>query len=66
MTNQPAESSAVVLINNNGMGRGDIELQHKLIGTYFRLLIENKYLPAAICFYTDGVRLVIDGSPVLE
>jgi intracellular sulfur oxidation DsrE/DsrF family protein len=23
-------------------------------------------LPAAICFYTDGVKLVVEGSPVLE
>jgi intracellular sulfur oxidation DsrE/DsrF family protein len=23
-------------------------------------------LPAAICFYTEGVKLVVDGSPVLE
>ena len=34
--------------------------------TYFKLLDENNILPAAICFYTDGVRLVVEGSPVLD
>jgi selenium metabolism protein YedF len=66
MTTQSATSPTVILINNNGMGRGDAEFQQKLIRTYFRLLIENKYLPTAICFYTEGVRLVVEGSPILE
>jgi hypothetical protein len=48
------------------MGSADIELQHKLIDTYLRLLLEGGDLPAAICFYTEGVRLVVDGSPLLE
>lgn len=58
--------STVILITNQGMGHGDIELQHKLIGTYLNLLYENSWLPAAICFYTEGVKLVVHGSPVLE
>jgi intracellular sulfur oxidation DsrE/DsrF family protein len=48
------------------MGSADIELQHKLIDTYLRLLLEGGDLPAAICFYTEGVRLVVDGSPLVE
>ncbi|MEJ2149894.1 MAG: DsrE family protein [Chloroflexota bacterium] len=47
------------------MGKADIELQHALAGSYFRLLEENDLLPGAICFYTDGVKLVYEGSPVL-
>ena len=66
MNSQPAASSTVILINSDGMGRGDAELQRKLIRTYLTLLIENKYLPTAICFYTEGIRLVVEGSPVLE
>ena len=58
--------STVILVTNDGMGTADTELQHKLAGSYFRLLAENDILPAAICFYTDGVRLVCEGSPVLE
>jgi intracellular sulfur oxidation DsrE/DsrF family protein len=58
--------STVILVTNDGMGTADTELQHKLAGSYFRLLGENGILPAAICFYTDGVKLVCEGSPVLE
>ena len=56
----------VILVTRNGMGDADPALQHKLITTYFKLLDESNVLPAAICFYADGVRLVVDGSPVLE
>lgn len=48
------------------MGDAEPELQLKLMTTYFKLLDENNLLPAAICFYTNGVHLVIDGSPVLD
>ncbi|MEA4908266.1 MAG: sulfurtransferase-like selenium metabolism protein YedF [Chloroflexi bacterium] len=60
------DSDTVLLITRNGMGDADPELQQKLIGTYFKLLDENDILPAAICFYTNGVRLVVEGSPVLD
>ena len=39
--------------------------QHKLFDTYIKLLLENETLPAVICFYTDGVKLVVEGSPLL-
>ena len=48
------------------MGSADVALQRKLLDTYLRLLTENDSLPAAICFYTDGVKLVVEGSPFLE
>jgi len=64
MTSSPKDT--VILIPNNGMGKADLELQQKLMGTYLRLLDESQTLPAAICFYTEGVRLVVEGSPVLE
>lgn len=60
------DSETVILITRNGMGDADPALQQKLITIYFKLLDENNILPAAICFYTEGVHLVIDGSPVLE
>jgi len=66
MALSPNQSSTVLLINNNGMGKSDTELQHKLIGTYLKLLLENETLPGAICFYTEGVKLVVEGSPVLD
>ncbi len=59
-------NNSVILITRQGMGSADPELQVKLLDTYLRLLIENDTLPQAICFYTDGVRLVVEGSPLLE
>jgi selenium metabolism protein YedF len=59
-------SSTVILITRNGMGEGPQELQHRLIATYLKLLLENNDLPAAIAFYTEGVRLAAAGSPVLD
>jgi intracellular sulfur oxidation DsrE/DsrF family protein len=55
----------VILINNDGMGKADLDLQHKLIAKYLELLVVNDELPAAICFYTEGVKLVVEGSPVI-
>ncbi|MGB7875358.1 MAG: DsrE family protein [Anaerolineales bacterium] len=58
--------NTIVLITNNGMGKADETLQHKLIGKYLELIQQNNSLPNAICFYTDGVKLVVEGSPVLK
>lgn len=60
------DSDTVLLITHNGMGSAEPELQLKLITTYFKLLDEHNILPAAICFYTDGVKLTVSGSPVLD
>jgi hypothetical protein len=56
----------VILVTNNGMGQGDLALQLKLAAKYFELLAQNTHLPAAICFYTEGVKLVTTGSPVID
>jgi len=65
MTKFPQSSSTVILVTNNGMGKADVELQQKLIGIFLSLVDEHSYLPAAICFYTEGVKLVAEGSPIL-
>lgn len=62
---KPTLVDMVILVNNNGMGRADLSLQHKLFAKYLWLLYENGELPKAICFYTEGVNLVAEGSPVL-
>ena len=59
-------NDTVILVTNNGMGKADLSLQQTLIGKYFELLNQSSELPAVICFYTDGVKLVIDGSPVVD
>lgn len=62
-----SQSNTLVMITGDGMGRSDSrELRHKLIDTWLSIVGENGKLPGAICFYTDGVRLVCEGSPVLD
>ena len=60
------DSETVLLITRNGMGDAEPALQIKLITTYFKLLDESNVLPAVICFYANGVHLVVEGSPVLD
>ena len=60
------DSDTVILITRNGMGEAEQPLQHKLMATYLKLLDEHDILPGAICFYTEGVHLAVEGSPVLE
>lgn len=59
-------SETTLLIMRNGMGEADPELQTKLIQTYLHLIDETNTPPGVICFYTEGVHLVVEGSPVLE
>jgi intracellular sulfur oxidation DsrE/DsrF family protein len=56
----------VILITNNGMGKADETLQQTLFAKYIELLLHHTELPAALCFYTEGVKLVCEGSPVLD
>ncbi|MFL7868428.1 MAG: DsrE family protein [Anaerolineales bacterium] len=56
----------IIQITNDGMGKGDPALQHKLIVKYLELIQMNEDLPNAITFYTNGVKMVVEGSPVLE
>jgi intracellular sulfur oxidation DsrE/DsrF family protein len=60
------DSDTVLLVTRNGMGEAEPELQQQLITTYMKLLDENNTLPSAICFYANGVHLVVQGSPVIE
>jgi intracellular sulfur oxidation DsrE/DsrF family protein len=59
-------NETTILITRNGMGEAEPSLQQKLIKTYFALLDENDLSPAAICFYAEGVHLVVEGSPILK
>ena len=56
----------VILLTNNGMGNGPQDLRLTLIGKYLEILDLQNDLPAALCFYTEGVRLVTEGSPVID
>jgi selenium metabolism protein YedF len=59
-------SSTAILITRNGMGEGEKELQQILMSIYFKMLKENDFTPGAICFYGDGVKLVVEGSTFLD
>ncbi len=59
-------SSTVIVVNNNGMGSAEEVLRQKLLRIYLTMLRENEFYPGAICFYADGVKMVVEGSPVLD
>ena len=56
----------VVTIPSEFMGRGDAELGHILIRGFFHTLGEVEPLPDTIIFLNSGVKLVTEGSPILE
>jgi intracellular sulfur oxidation DsrE/DsrF family protein len=58
--------NSVVIFNNNGMGQAEASLTHKLAKAFLNMLDLGEKLPAAICFYAEGVRLTVGQSPVLE
>lgn len=60
------QTDTLVVFTRYGMGHAEPELQHKLAGTWLTMCIENERYPGAIAFYSDGVRLACEGSPVLE
>jgi hypothetical protein len=58
--------SIVIVIKSNGMGQSDDQaLRETLSRKFLTLITEADPLPAAICLYTDGVRLACAGSPIL-
>lgn len=58
--------STVVLFTHFGLGDAPAELQQKLAGIFLSLLNESGTLPGKLLFYTNGVKLVCEGSPVLD
>ena len=66
MVDSPQRECTVLVVTRNGMGQADPSLQQELFAKYLRLLDENNMLPGGICFYTEGVKLVTEGSPVLD
>ena len=60
--------SAIILVTNYGMGfcKEPSTLPQLLFGKYLDVMLAGDDLPNAICFYTDGVKLVLGESPVLD
>jgi selenium metabolism protein YedF len=60
------KSDSVLLFTRAGIGHGPEELQAKLTVKFLSLLLESGDMPAKVLFYTDGVKLACEDSPVLE
>jgi selenium metabolism protein YedF len=56
----------VIIINSDTMGRGHDRLGDVLMGKFLQTLTDMPEKPVIIAFYNIGVRLLCDGSPVLE
>ncbi len=66
MSSIPSDSNTVILITRNGMGAGPQEMQQKILRSYLHQITELNYLPTALCFYGDGVKLTTEGSSVIR
>jgi len=58
--------NTILLFTRNGMGDAPAELQQRLAVKFLSLLAASGALPAKILLYTEGVKLVCSGSPVLD
>jgi sulfur relay (sulfurtransferase) complex TusBCD TusD component (DsrE family) len=59
-------NGTVFIFTAYGMGQTENpDLRLLLTGKFLGLLAQSDTLPSQICFYTDGVRLCVHGSPVL-
>lgn len=56
----------VVVVPSNVMGHGDDELGDVLIKAFIFALTQQDELPDSVLFYNGGVKLTIEGSPVLD
>jgi len=57
----------VFVFASYGMGQTDnAELKIKLAGKFLALIADADPLPSQICFYTEGVKLCVTGSPLLD
>ena len=56
----------VLVVSDNKMGRGDEELGEILVRAFFHTLAEVEPNPDTILLFNAGVRLAVEGSPVLD
>lgn len=62
----PAAGPLVLVVPGDTMGRGDDELGAILIRGFFHAVGQVSPQPDALIFFNSGVKLVTEGSPVLE
>lgn len=63
---RPDLANTVILVGSDVMGTGDDVLGAVLIKGYFYTLTEYEPFPKAILFVNSGVRLTVEGSPVVD
>jgi sulfur relay (sulfurtransferase) complex TusBCD TusD component (DsrE family) len=56
----------ILVFTRDGLGEAPADLQQKLAAKFLQLSLDANALPAKILFYTDGVKLACEGSPVLN
>jgi len=56
----------ILVFTRNGLGHAPDDLQQKLAVKFLQLNLDANTLPAKILFYTDGVKLACEGSPVID
>ena len=63
----PAEGPLVLFVASEQMGQGEhAELGTILVRAFFHTLGEVEPLPETIVFVNSGIKLVVEGSPVME
>jgi len=63
----PLSRKTVFVFTSFGMGQTEnAELKIKLAKKFLALIADADPLPSQICFYTEGVKLCVTGSPVLD
>jgi selenium metabolism protein YedF len=55
-------SAKVILVQSEGLGRGDDELGELLMSNFLRLLAESTDKPRTLAFWNSGVKLACEGS----
>jgi selenium metabolism protein YedF len=58
--------SQTILITSEFLGRGDDELGDKLMRSFLRTLLASDKKPDKLVFYNSAVRLLAEGSAVLD
>jgi selenium metabolism protein YedF len=61
-----ARSGTVLVLSSNTMGRGDDELGDILIRSLVHTMTEIDALPETIILFNAGVKLAVEGSPLLD
>jgi len=65
-TGKQENSPPVVVITGETIGNGDDRLGHILMEGFISALVDQERIPDKILFMNAGVKLAIQGSPVLE